>query len=61
MKISDKQNARFESERALKAVMFNIIADNMELFKKFNDDPLFNKWLSDMVFNLIYESGTQLT
>lgn len=41
--------------------MFNIMADNMELFKKFNDDPLFNKWLSDMVFNLTYESGTQLS
>ncbi len=57
IKNSDKQNARFESERALKTVMFNIMADNMELFKQFNDDPLFNKWLSDMVFNLTYSDG----
>lgn len=57
MKNSDKQNARFESERALKSVMFNIMADNMELFKQFNDDPQFNKWLADMVFNLTYEEN----
>lgn len=56
MKNSDKQNARFESERALKSVMFNIMADNMELFKQFNDDALFNKWLSDMVFNMTYNT-----
>lgn len=54
MKNSDKQNARIESERALKTVMFNIMADNMELFKQFNDDQLFKKWLSDMVFNMTY-------
>lgn len=56
IKNSDKQNARFESERALKSVMFNIMADNMELFKQFNDDLLFSKWLSDMVFNLTYDT-----
>lgn len=59
MKNSDKQNARIESERALKAVMFNIMADNMELFKQFNDDQLFKKWLSDMVFNMTYNDGSQ--
>lgn len=56
IKNSDKQNARFESERALKMVMFNIMADNMELFKQFNDDQLFQKWLSDMVFDLTYNN-----
>lgn len=28
--------------------------DNMELFKQFQDNPSFKKWLSDMVFNLTY-------
>jgi len=28
--------------------------DNMELFKKYNDDPAFKKWLSDMVFSTTY-------
>ncbi len=54
IKNSDKENARIESERALHKVMFNIMSDNMELFKQFNDDANFKKWLSDMVFNLTY-------
>ncbi|ALP05759.1 Type-1 restriction enzyme R protein [Clostridioides difficile] len=41
MKNSDKQNARMESERALQSVIFSIMADNMELFKQFNDNPSF--------------------
>ena len=54
MKNSDKQNARMESERALQSVIFSIMADNMELFKQFNDNMSFKKWLSDLVFNLTY-------
>ena len=54
MKNSDKQNARIESERALQQVIFSIMADNMELFKQFQDNPDFKKWLSDLVFNLTY-------
>lgn len=56
MKNSDKQNARIESERALGKVVMNMMADNMELFKQFNDNPSFKKWLSDMVFNLTYNT-----
>ena len=55
MKNSDRQNARMESERALQQVIFSIMADNMELFKQFQDNPSFKKWLSDMVFNMTYE------
>lgn len=54
MKNSDKQSARMESERALQQVIFSIMADNMELFKQFQDNPSFKKWLSDLVFNLTY-------
>lgn len=54
MKNSDEQNARMESERALQQVIFDIMADNMELFKQFQDNPSFKKWLSDMVFNMTY-------
>ena len=54
MKNSDKQNARMESERALQQVIFSVMADNMELFKQFQDNPSFKKWLSDMVFNMTY-------
>lgn len=54
MRNSDEQSARLESERALQQVIFTIMADNMELFKQFQDNPSFKKWLSDLVFNLTY-------
>ena len=54
MKNSDEQSARLESERALQQAIFAIMADNMELFKQFQDNPSFKKWLSDLVFNLTY-------
>lgn len=62
MKNSDKQNARMESERALQQVIFSVMADNMELFKQFQDNPSFKKWLSDMVFNMTYDpkSGSKI-
>ena len=54
MRNSDEQSAHLESERALQQVIFAIMADNMELFKQFQDNPSFKKWLSDLVFNLTY-------
>ena len=54
MRNSDEQSARLESERALQQVIFSIMADNMELFKQFQDNPSFKKWLSDLVFDLTY-------
>ena len=54
MRNADKQEARTESDRVLQAAIFSIMADNMELFKQFNDNPAFKKWLSDMVFNTTY-------
>lgn len=54
MKNSDEQEARTESERALQKVIFSIMADNMELFKQFQDNSSFKKWLTNMVFNLTY-------
>jgi len=54
MRNSDKQEARTESDRALQAIMFNMLSDNMELFKLFNDNPEFRKELADMVFSTTY-------
>lgn len=54
MRNSDEQSARLESERALQQVIIAIMSDNTELFKQFQDNPSFKKWLSDMVFNLTY-------
>lgn len=54
MKNSDEQNARAESEAALEKVILNIMNDNMELFKKFQDDKTFRKNLADAVFKVTY-------
>jgi len=56
MRNADKQEARTESDRVLQSIMFSIMADNMELFKQFNDNPAFKKWLSDMVFTTTYNT-----
>jgi type I restriction enzyme R subunit len=40
----------------LQKVIFSIMSDNMELFKQFQDNPSFRKWLSDLVFNLTYNT-----
>lgn len=60
MKNSDKQNARIESERGLKRAVMNMMKNNMELFKQFNDNQSFSKWLSDMVFNLTYNKKGEI-
>ena len=57
MKNSDRQNARLESDAVLATVMFNLMSDNIELYKQYNDNPNFKKWLSDMVFNLTYNNN----
>ena len=56
MRNSDEQSARIESERVLRQVIFSIMADNMEIFKQFQDNSSFKKWLSDMVFRLTYNN-----
>jgi len=62
MRNADKQEARTESDRVLQSVIMSIMADNMELFKQFNDNPAFKKWLSDMVFATTYNTeGKPLT
>ncbi|MFX3673283.1 MAG: type I restriction endonuclease subunit R [Paenisporosarcina sp.] len=60
MKNSDKQNARIESEKALNRAIINLMADNMEIFKQYNDNESFRKWLSDMVFTVTYNTEGQV-
>ena len=56
MKNSDKQNAKIESQKALNKVMISLMSSNIEIFKQFNDNSSFNQWLSDMVFNVTYNT-----
>jgi hypothetical protein len=55
MKNSDKQNARIEHDMALQRVLNDLLADNMELFKLYSDNPAFKKWLQEKIFAATYE------
>ncbi len=54
MKNSDKANARIEHDRALENVLVTLVADHMELFKQFSDNPSFKKWLAESNFATTY-------
>ncbi|EJO5347352.1 type I restriction endonuclease subunit R [Clostridium botulinum] len=60
MKNSDKQNAKIESQKALNKVIISLMANNIEIFKQFNDNSTFNQWLSDMVFNVTYNTKGEI-
>lgn len=60
MKNSDKQNAKIESQKALNRAVINLMTDNMEIFKQYNDNDSFKKWLSDMVFNVTYNTDGEV-
>jgi type I restriction enzyme R subunit len=54
------QNARpikrqVEHDKAHKRVMLDLLQDHTELFKQFSDNPGFNRWLTDTVFNATYK------
>ena len=59
IKNSDEQSAKLESDLALQKVIFEIMTNNMELLKQFQDNPSFKKWLSDLVFNITYHKKYQ--
>ncbi len=58
MKNSDRQNARIEHDNALQRVLVGLLADHMELFKQFQDNPAFKKWLADTIFSATYAPPT---
>jgi type I restriction enzyme, R subunit len=51
---SDKQNARIELDKALRAVIVGLMKDDTQLFKQFSDNTDFRRWLADSVFNATY-------
>ena len=56
-KYSDKQNARIEHDKALARVIVGMMNDDTELFKQFQDNEGFSRWLTDTVFDLTYKDG----
>jgi len=57
MKNGDKQNARIEHDKALQRVLLALLSDHTELFKQFQDNPNFKKWLADTVFAATYSES----
>lgn len=53
----DPVNARVESDRALSQVMLRLIADDTQLFKEFQDNNSFKRWLAETVFNRTYRKS----
>ena len=56
----NKTNVRIVSGRKRANEMFCLMSDDMELYKQFTDNPTLKKWLSDMVFRMIYNSSEKL-
>ena len=51
---SDKQNARIENDEALRRVVVGMMKDDTDLFRLFQDNPGFKRWLADHVFEMTY-------
>jgi type I restriction enzyme R subunit len=55
-KNSDRQNARIEHDQALKRVLTAMFKDDAQLFKQFQDNESFRRWLTDTVFEMTYSA-----
>lgn len=58
MQNSDRQNARIEHNKALERAVTDLLSDHTDLFKLFNDNLSFKKWLSEKVFAVTYTDTT---
>ncbi len=52
---SDRQNARIEHDKALQRVITAMFKDDAQLFKQFQDNDSFRRWLTDTIFGMTYE------
>lgn len=60
MKNSDKQNAKYEHDQALKRVIVDMFEDQTQLYREFSDNPRFKKWLSDTIFGVTFVPGEKV-
>lgn len=51
----DRQNARIEHDKALKRVITALFTDDAQLFKQFQDNESFRRWMSDTIFGMTYD------
>ena len=53
---SDRQNARIEHDKALKRVITALFKDDAQLFKQFQDNASFRRWLTDTICEMTYKA-----
>lgn len=58
MRNPDKQNARIEHDKAIQRVITALFRDDAQLFKQFQDNDSFRRWLTEMVFGMTYNGST---
>jgi len=56
MKNSDKATAKIESDAALMKAILQSMTTGVELFKQFQDNPSFKKWLQELIFTQTYNN-----
>ena len=56
MKNSDKATAKIESDAALIKAILQSMTSGVELFKEFQDNPSFKKWLQELIFTNTYNN-----
>lgn len=54
---SDREVARIESDKALMAIILNSMASGLELYKEYQDNPSFQRWLQEFVFERTYRQS----
>lgn len=59
MRNSDKAGARLEHDRALQAVILDMLSDHTELYQQFYENQSFKKWLADTIFSATYGNRLQ--
>ena len=57
-KNSDRENARIEHDKALLRVMTAVMKDDTQLFKQFQDNEGFKRWMTDTVYELASEQAS---
>uniref|UniRef100_UPI0027B8AF07 hypothetical protein n=1 Tax=Desulfobulbus sp. TaxID=895 RepID=UPI0027B8AF07 len=55
-KNSGRQNARIEHDKALRCVITALFTDDAQLFKQFQDNESFRRWMKDTIFGLTYDA-----
>ena len=57
LKNSDRQNTRIQHDMALRHVMTSIINDDIQLYRQFQDNEAFRRWMTDKVFDATLTHG----